>query len=364
MKSNKTKTKLTKFLDKFVLDNQSTLADEEFWPLNPSQILAYFDIDFLLDFYARLKKFQAAKLSPKKVLKFLDNRALTLPAFLINYACIGFKAAHKLNLLKTSFREREEFFNYIFELIELEIPTFFENKHALKKINEKKINRIAKRDFLEITDENRATINKFKIALFGLNWSYYYDLFADCGNNSHGPYKISCRGEKLMMIIDEYSNQKPSLIWPKAKANPLTKVTVYNLYDPFDYQFNLFGRAKTTENLGQKLKFVLIKIDGKIIRRPKKLADLTSQILELSTAQYNFVEKLTDLQKVQKAIEFNYYTYRHFFGADWKIHYLQATKNIQRFGNRFIKKYKQSLSKSKNSAAKRRKLFDPRNNVL
>lgn len=358
MKSRSVKNDIDAFLNE-ITKGMGGLETIEYWPLNPIQILFYFDLDFLIDFYNRINFLKKKKFDEKYVASLFLN-SMILTDFLINFACIGFKAADKLKLFKTEYKQRENFFNYIFSLIRFKDNNLFNEHGRLLYLNENDLKNISKRKFININESNRGIINRFKVSLFSLNWSFYYDVFAVYGSVSHGPYHFKYNGKKMMMVVDEYYNQKPSFIWPKGKLSSYERVSIYSLFEPFNYKLNIFGRAKISENIGKKLKYVLVEIDGKEIENIDRFSEIFKHNMTLSSSQYKYVENLTDLQKVDKAILMSYYVHRRLFGRNWIKYYKKTALNIKKFGNKFLKeKAKITIAINKKEILRR---FDPRNN--
>lgn len=344
------KSKLDEFLA-FATKGLGSLETEEFWPLNPGQLLAYFDVDFLLAFYDRYNLLKRKGATKKNFAKMFDNEN-QLSDFLINYALIGFKVAHNFDLRKVSFADREKFVCEI-----LDIQGYMETQKWSKSALDKNIK---SKKFIKLEKATKQILGKFKVALFTYNWSQFYDLFAVLGGDNSYPYEAKFKNKKCFIIIDDYYNLQIPKVWPVSKNCPVKNVTITTLTKPFRYKDNGYGRYQTTANVNEKSEFVHIEINSKEVKNIEKLESLTSKILDLANKQHAVVEKLTDLQKVDKAMLMNFYSYRKFFGSKWRDYYMQTRKNIKLFGKKFINQKTKSCSDRTKTEV--RKMFDPMNN--
>jgi hypothetical protein len=325
------------------------LNPKEFWPLNPGQLTSYFDGDLLLDYYKKIKTHREEGKTAEELSEKIRNSHLIYD-FLINYACIGFKVLHNFDITKIDFRDREDFFDFL-----LEIAEYKEKKTTAEILGEFEN---LKEHSIEISENSRGVINKFKTALFGLNWSYFYDNFAVCGNDSKRPIEFGSEKEHFL-VLDEYYNQKPIEVWPLAEENFFEGIKIYNIYEKFEYEHNIFGRLKMEESLGEKIKRAIISIDNLPQTDLGLLAERTERIFDLTMKQSEYVNALTDMEKVEKAILMNYHAHREILGEEWRELFDKTRKNLEIFGDKFIKELAEEHYNNPDENLKR---FDPRNN--
>jgi hypothetical protein len=342
-------------LNNFLREAIKAIGDvgtEEYWPLNPSQLVAYFDIDILLDFYDRLKELKKRGENVEQIVA-KSARSSVLIDFLFNYATIGFKILHNLKIKEVSFKERINFFNQILNLINYRQK---EMEHFSKRHFD-----LSPETFIRLDADTGRIVNRFKTALFTLNWAYFYDNFAYYGFSQAKPEPIRLNNKKCLMILDEYYNIKPIAIWPLAKLSRVKHVEIFSVYEPFKYTENIYGRIRTKENIGKKLIAVKIFINGREEDDLKKINKLTDFTFKLSQKQAGYVEKLTDLKKVEKAILMSYWIHRDFFGPSWHNKFNKAKMNIKTFGNKFLNEY-HDIKLVEISRKDKLKKWDPRNN--
>ena len=65
-------SRLAKFINQTAKD-LGGVATAEFWPLTPGQLLAYFDANFLFDFYNRYQRLQRREIEQSALSKFFDS---------------------------------------------------------------------------------------------------------------------------------------------------------------------------------------------------------------------------------------------------------------------------------------------------
>lgn len=360
MKEKYIKNKNLDFWLDFITENLGGLSNAEFWPLGPTQMLPYFEEDLLIDFYKRLNFLQKKGLSKKEIFTFFPNTGI-LRYFLTNI-CTGFKSAEKIGLLHTTYKEREDFCQYILDLIFMEEPGYMEKGKPRLFLDKRQVEAVLKNQGIKIDDENRKITNSFRVALFGINWAWHFDLFAPLGSRGHGPYEIRFLGDKYSMSVFEYYNQKPKESWLLGIKSPVDRVTFYLLMPPSEDGRVIHSRGKTNESVGKLLKYVFIEIDGKFVNDLKKIEKLTREINALTLKQHQYVDKLTPLQIADRAVFMNYFAFKEFFGKDWKKLYEKTSKNIKKIGNKYIKN--PSKTPDQLSRIQIRKRFDPRNDYL
>lgn len=326
------------------------VATAEFWPLTPGQILSYFDANFLFDFYNQYQRLRKKGSSLNRLSGLFDSVDQVYD-LLVNFACIGFKVGTKFKIQDVSIPDRVRFFEEMLLLAELKLKREWSARQVGKAMNRK---------WLAVNESNRLTINRLKTALFGLNWTWYYDVFATLGSDVYGPFKVKYNGKNYFLLVNDYFNQKPTVVWPTAKKNKFERVRVFSLLKPFKYKKTVFGRYKTTANLGQLIEYVFVERDGKPFNHVSTIEQLLGQIAAVHAKQYKYVDKLLALRQVDKAILMYYWRYRKIFGNDWRKLYLRTRKNLKVFGEQFIKSAKAAASDL--TLAQKRRKFDPRNN--
>lgn len=352
------------YLDAVTFAFKNDLTHSEYWPLKPAQMTACFEDSLAVDVFRKVKMLKKRKVPLEKVAKIFGTPGI-LRNFLENFANTGLKVAHNVGWFKTSFKEREEFFDYLFKILEKMVRNnIFVRDGKQIILSQNKLKKIRWNKFIKIDEQNGKIIKKFNLALFGLVWSFYFDVFTYTGLSVHGPYKPPLKkfGKNKILTVNDYFNLQPAEIWPKAKSVPFKKVRVYNIYQKTPWKINFFERLDPNLDLSTNLCFAMIEIDGKSVNNLARIEKLTKQIFKTTQKQTDFVNKLPTLEIIKKASEICYYGLRDLFGyfdEDWAPP-RTIDGVIEKFGTKFIKKYNRDLADYPPS--KIRKIFDPRNN--
>lgn len=362
MKRNK---EIEQYLDAAAFAFKNDLTPGEYWPLKPAQMTAYFEDSLAADVFKKVEILRKQKVPLGKAAKTFSSPGI-LRNFLENFANTGLKVAHNSGWFKTSFKEREEFFDYLFQVLGTMVKNdIFLSDGKQLILGAEELKNIPWSKFIKLDEKSGKVMRKFNMALFGLIWSLYFDAFYYTGSSSHGPYKIPMKRFGIKngsLVVNDYFNLRPLEIWPAVKNMPFKKVRIYNVYKNVKWKINFFERVDPNIDLGGNLCFTMIEIDGKPVNNLAKIEKLTKEVFKITEKQTNFVNKLPVLEIVKKASEICYYGLRglfEYFNEDWAPP-RQIDGVIEKFGDKFIKKFDRDLADY--PPAKIRKLFDPRNN--
>lgn len=362
MKQNK--NKIERYLNAVTFAFENDLTPGEYWPLKPAQMTAYFEDSLAVDVFEKVEVLRRQKVSIDNVAKMFSTPGI-LRNFLENFANTGLKTAHNVGWFKTSFKEREDSFKYLFRVLGKMVRSdiFIQDGRQII-LSRRDLEKIPWNKFIKINKQIRKIIKKFDLALFGLVWSLFFDVFTYTGFSLHGPYRVSVKkfGKNKILVVNDYFNLRPVEIWHKAKNVPFEKVRIYHIYKNIDWKINFFERIDPKLDLTNNLCFAMIEINGKQTNNLEKIENLTEYIFKITQKQTDFVNNLTSLEIVRKSSEICYYGLRNlfaYFREDWMpprtIDWV-----IEKFNDKLVKKYNRDLADY--PPVKIRKLFDPRNN--
>lgn len=344
----------------------NTIGSEEFWPLKPAQMTAYFEDTLAVDIFKKTQILQEKNVDLETVASLFAT-PLILKNFLLNFASTGLKTANNVGWFKTTSREREDFFNYLFDVLEKLVKNdIFSRDQKQLLFSEEEIDKIPFSNFVKLDGLSRKLVSKFKVALFGTVWSLFFDTFYYVGFNPHGPYSVAGRKFKKgsILVINDYFNLKPKKTWQISSRIPFEKVRIYHIYKDLDWQINFFGRENAKSSLLSHLDYVLIEIDGNLIDDLISINQLSGKLFTIIEEQTKFVNGLSSLKQVKKAAEISYFGLRRifeYFSEDWQPP--QAiNKVIEQFGDKFIKEL--TMTAQQRSKEEIRKIFDPRNSYI
>lgn len=359
-------SRLEEYLDVVQQALHNTISSEEFWPLKPAQMTAYFEDTLAVDIFKKTQILQEKKVDIKTVAS-LFRTPLILKFFLLNFAVTGLKTANNVGWFKTARKEREEFFNYMFNILGQMVGNdIFLRDGKQLLLSKTEINRVPWEYFKKLDDQSRKEIGKFKVALFGTVWSLFFDTFYYVGFDSHGPYPVAGKKFKKgsVLVINDYFNLKPKKIWQISSKMPFERARIYHVYKDLDWQINFFGRENAKSDLLSHLDYVLIEIDGNLIDDLTSINQLSEKLFTIIGEQTKFVNGLSSLKQVRKAAEISYFGLRNFFeyfGENWQPP-KAIDKIIEQFGDKFIKEL--TMTAQQRSKDEIRKIFDPRNNYI
>lgn len=365
MKRNR-KNKIDRYLDAATFAFGHDLTPSEYWPLKPAQMTAYFEDSIAVGVFKKVEILRKKRVPLEKAAKMFSTPGI-LRNFLENFANTGLKVANNVGWFETSFKEREEFFNYLFKVLEEMVKNDIFLRDGMQIIlDQGEMGKIPWNEFIKLDKETSKIIRRFNLAIFSLVWSFYFDVFTYTGFSLHGPYKVPAKkfGINMNLIINDYFNLRPVEIWPEAKNVLFEKVRICQIYKNINWKISFFERVDPSVNLNDNLIYSFIEIDGKIISDLEKVKELTGRIFEIIARQTDFVNNLSSLEKVKKASEICYYGLRGiftYFNESWKPP-KEIDDFIKKTGEVNIEKLEKDLSEySKNEIIK---VFDPRNNFV
>jgi len=357
-------SQLSDYLDAVEKSLTKNLGPQESWPLEPAQMIAYFDDSLAVAIFKKVQLFKNQKISYKKAAGLFGTPTL-LRNFLLNFASTGLKVANNTGWFKTSFAERLDFFEYLFKVLEHMVRSdiFVKDGKQIILSNEE-VKKILLKSFTRLNENDKKTFKLFKVALFGLVWAFYFDTFYSNAFDLHGPYKIFDKkfGRNKTLVIYTYFNLCPTEIWKVSKEIPFGSVKIFCIYKDLNWRMSFWGQEDPKLDLNGALESVLIEIDGKVVKEPAILNEASKRIFKSVEKQTEYVQKLSSQEQVIKGEEISYYGLRNvltYGSGDWKPP-KPIGQVVEKFEDAFIKKYKDLDAQKRNT----RRIFDPTNNYF
>lgn len=356
------KNKINRFLDAME-EAFSGMDPRGFWPLNGGQIDAYFDVIESLDMYKRVMSL-SKRMSIKGLAKRLPPPDI-LRLFLEHNAIIGLKVADKFNLQKVSFSDRMKYLDILFKVIEEKTRNDIfcaDGKNLL--ITQKEAGLLAKHvewNFAE-SESDKKIISYFAVILNNYCYSLFYDIYMAGGFYMHGPYDVSKYfGSSTTMLVRNYRDLRPRDLWQDIQFS-FKKMQILTIYKDLDLRINFSNHPDSDKSMSHQIISCAVYADGEPVEHDEFEA-LIKQAEFAIKSQTARINSLSSLSKVRKGAEIAYYLFKDFresFGDDWRPPE-EVAKNIDAFGDKFIKQFKYS---EKPELKHWRKLFDPRNNYF
>ena len=340
----------------------STIDVKTTWPLSGAQIDAYFDVDEALDMYYRIKNLRKTK-TTKEIAEMLPS-ADVLRLALQHNLIIGLKVANKLGIASISVQEREEYVNFLFEILESKVHGdifCLDGKNSL--LTKEEIKSILNNSSWNVPkSDDQKKIAFLTVMANTLCHSLYYDEFMTGGFYIHGPYDTFEKfGKGTFLLIRDYHNICPKEIWSDLPYS-YKSLRICAIYKDLDLRLNFLNHPMSNQSVPDKLVAYKLYLDNNEISIDKtdELLDLFQKVISLQTKK---ITSLSPLDKVRKGIEIEYYLFRDFrtsMGDDWKPP-ISIEKTIETFGDSFLKKFAYKDLNHNPHVNHWIKIFDPRN---
>lgn len=178
------------------------------------------------------------------------------------------------------------------------------------------------------------SLYKASAATKSLIWSLYFYGWDDIGYEIHGPYEVTDKsGKKLRLVITDYFDLKPTLLWNSMESFPYHSIKLRALYDKnVDLSVDMFCHFVNKGNLLNTTSGIYLEVNGIPIRTKEAADGFIKVVLDKVSKQHDAIEGMTKEQVIKKYIESRYYAFRRwrmYFHEDWRPpkEVLQRIKN-------------------------------------
>jgi len=167
------------------------------------------------------------------------------------------------------------------------------------------------------------SLYKASAATKSLIWSLYFYGWDDIGYEINGPYEVTKNnGQKLHLVITDYFDLKPTLLWNSMESFPYSSIKLMALYDwGADLSVDMFCHFVNKGNLLNQTLGIYLEANGVPIRTEKRIKELTGIVLKRVSEQYKRIQAMTKKEIITKYIESRYYAFRRwrmYFQEDWR----------------------------------------------
>lgn len=333
------------------------------WPLLPSQVMPYFEMDQAVEIYDLLQKAQR-KLTVRQAAGLFKYPGV-IANFLRNAGIIGLKVANITGFKKYTKEEKENYLDYLLKLMSVLVkndPLRRDGKNLL--LTAVQAQKMADGSPWVLAEgELRQMANGFYATLFSWMWATHYDTFIGAGLEPHGPYNVTFKGERCKLLIRDFHSPNTAKIWPVSKKLPFKAAKIYQIYKDINIGITFENQVTSDEAMGMHLKAFSIEIDGKVVSDFKALERVEHQVEGLVSVQTAYVESISPLEQAKRGGLISYFSLRGIY-EHFKISYDREEvidNNINLFGDKFIK----SLGSKKAYSQEYFKILDdPRNDLL
>lgn len=294
------------------------------WPIHVSIPSIYCGDYEAADLFSKFKKI-AQEDQFKKILSKLFDGPSVAKALLMDLIC-GLKVAKP----PISVKERVWFTDSMLEAVEeMQAGDIFCRDSTNQILDVHEVEKLFEQTpwiWLKTGKDKEAlgrSIYKASASAKSLIWSLYFYGWDDVGYEIHGPYKIGIGdGEAYQLVITDYFNLKPTLLWPKIESFPYRTIKLMALYpedanlsvDMFIHFFNKGDLLEITEG-------IYLDANGVPLRTSEATKSLSKEVLKKVAEQHREIEAMGKEEIIKKYIESRYYAFRKwrwYFGEDWR----------------------------------------------
>lgn len=156
-----------------------------------------------------------------------------------------------------------------------------------------------------------------------LIWSLYFYGWDDIGYETHGPYEVTNKnGQKLHLVITDYFDPKPTLLWSSMESFLYHSIKLMALYDKnADLSVDMFCHFVNKGNLLDITSGIYLEVNGIPIRIQEVADEFIKVALNRVSKQHDAIEGMTKEEIIKKYIESRYYAFRRwriYFREDWQ----------------------------------------------
>jgi len=294
------------------------------WPVHVSIPSIYCGDHEASDLFSKFKKIVKEGQSKKIISKLFDGPSVA-KALLMDTIC-GLKVAKP----RISVKERVKFVDSVLEAVEeMQAGDIFCRRGANLILDSNEIKKISAQTpwiWLKTVKEKQTlgrSIYKASASAKSLIWSLYFYGWDDVGYEVHGPYKIKMEnGKKYQLVITDYFNLKPTLLWPDVESFPYSSVCLMALYTATaDLSVDMFIHFVNKGGLFNNTTALYLEANGVPIRTQEAAESLSKRILTRVSRQHKIIEAMSKEEVIKKFIESRYYAFRKwrwYFQEDWR----------------------------------------------
>jgi hypothetical protein len=295
------------------------------WPIHVSIPVIYCGDHEAADLFSKLKKITTDEGQPQKIVSKLFDGPSAAKALLMDVI-----PSMKVVKPPIPVKDRVWFVDKTLEAIEqmqagdifcLDDTNTILDTHEVKKIfqqtpwiwlKDKKLKETIGRSFYKASASAKALI-----------WSLYFYGWDDIGYEVHGPYPIKTKTNKTyQLIVTDYFNLKPVLLWPKIQSFPYQTARLMALYsEETSLSVDMFVHLVNKGNLLGSTEGIYLEANGVPIRKTEGAESLSKEFLERVSKQHEEINSMDKETIIKKYIESRYFAFRRwrwYFGENWR----------------------------------------------
>ncbi len=291
----------------------------ELWPLPPYSLMPYIESDQSMDMFVKLKQLYEQGMSDADIAA-LFGRPILAKNFLLNTAITGMKAANKFENRATIDDQMEltRMLLRIAKVLNKNDPNYIVSRNLLWDEKEK-IEFVDHTVWTDVTKELARDIGVLSVNLLALNWSLYWNYFAETGHELHGPYEVEGFKPNSRMVVKDYYNLSTDEIWEFGKDFPYSEIRLAQIYDT-DKMYLSFGIRLSGHDVARHNTHFALFVDGKPVNDPEKIREIALKAKEVADKQTKYINGLEPLEIVRKGAKISYFARKNFylhFNDEW-----------------------------------------------
>lgn len=291
----------------------------ELWPLPPHRLMPYIESDQSVDMLNKLRQLQNEGMSETDVAKLFE-RPILVKNFLLNTAITGMKAANKFES-RATLNDQLELTNRLLKLaktLNKNDPEYIVSRNLLWGESEKS-DFVNQTEWTEITKDLAHDIGVLSVDLLALNWSLYWNYFAETGHELHGPYEVKGFVPNSRMVVKDYYNLSTDEIWEHGKDFPHKEIRLAQIYST-DKMYLSFGIRLSGHDVASHNTHFALFVDGELVKDSEKIRKIAREAKKVADKQAKYVNNLEPLEIVRKGAKISYFARKKFylqFNKDW-----------------------------------------------
>lgn len=149
---------------------------------------------------------------------------------------------------------------------------------------------------------------------WGLHTDFFYHRAYELFGLYRGINKYDARfAEKDVVVIRQYGPFRAPEIWPHTSAFPIDRVTLSCVYDNLHGDFDYINHFTTTDNIPEKLKYVSIEVDGRVVEDLRTLEQVNRDIIAMAVEQDRYLKQLDGEGQKRLTVLSKYYALKELF---------------------------------------------------
>ncbi len=292
------------------------------WPIHVGKIFPFFSDLEAADIYSKLQAVSKME-RPHEIIKKMLIGPSVSKATLLTDLIVGLKVTNP----PTSAADRVWFVEYVLDVLEGYQPgdIFCRDGRNLIHTDDEIQIIIDNTPWLSLASGNGVarSIYRCSASAQALIWSLFFYGWTDVGFEIHGPYDvISKDGRKHKLLIRDFFDPKPALLWKSVEGFPYSSFKIMALHDSrSDFHVDLFNHLTHKVSLLDSTIGIHIEVNGQPIVTETKIEQIGKDIRDQIGRQHDIISQMSKEEIVSKFIESRYYAMRKWrllFDEDWR----------------------------------------------